>query len=855
MKKKIYFIALLCMMFVSTKAQWTTIKNGALWTDTNNNDIQAHGSGILQVDDTWYIIGEDRVNGGVNMYSSKNLVDWKFENKIISKKTCEQLENGSRFIERPHLIYNKKYNKFVVWLHWEGEAYAPAEAGVFYCDKINGDYVFHKGFRPFNNMSRDDNVFVDDDGKAYFVSAANHNADLIIYELTDDYLDVKRQVITLWRGGYREAPVIVKRNGTYFLFTSGCTGWEPNQGQYAYSKSLEGPWSNRMNFGNKMTYDTQPTCIIPIQGNKTTTYVYCGDRWQDPGLAESKTILTPLTFSGNYVTLNYYERWDINFETGEWRPTDITNTTIPKSGWKLKYASSQEAGSAPLAFDGKKNTIWHTKYSGGVDKHPHEIQIDLGKEYTFNGLLCTPRQDMDVNGVIRNFAFFVSQDGEEWGTPVAGGWMTWHSEIKFPEVKARYIRLVAYSEFLGNSYASIAEIDLTTNAEAKSSQITPYYKIDNSGWTTNINAKVKVGSKLSFGPQSSGRGSWCISGPNGFISFKRDVSIENMDRINSGKYTIINLNQYNTITCSEINIEIEDNNEIEKGKLRTSVDQARKIYYSKMVGSDILLESINESNRLLGNKEATGDELLEMKQTLDNNIKSYINQNSAIAKDVSYILTTHEDFTTVNPDGWKGEALSGVGNGCGEFRNKNFYFMQNLENLEPGYYILGVQGFYRNGDNDGGIAYKYNREQMNAYLFFGNKSVALKSLYSLRYNGEGNKDGYCDGTKGASNMFTENTSNYCNWIAMYVSSSGNHTIGLKKEISEAKDWCCFNNFKLYYIGENPTNINNDVYNDPIMNDNKIYNLNGIYIGSWDDVKNKLKPGIYIKNNKKIVIQK
>lgn len=77
-------------------------------------------------------------------------------------------------------------------------------------------------------MSRDDNLFVDDDDKAYFVSAANHNADLIIYELTDDYLDVKTQVITLWRGGYREAPVIIKKDGVYFLFSSGCTGWVLN---------------------------------------------------------------------------------------------------------------------------------------------------------------------------------------------------------------------------------------------------------------------------------------------------------------------------------------------------------------------------------------------------------------------------------------------------------------------------------------------------------------------------------------------------------------------------------------------------------------------------------------------------
>ena len=33
-------------------------------------------------------------------------------------------------------------------------------------------------------MSRDDTLFKDDDGKAYFISAANENADLMLYELS-----------------------------------------------------------------------------------------------------------------------------------------------------------------------------------------------------------------------------------------------------------------------------------------------------------------------------------------------------------------------------------------------------------------------------------------------------------------------------------------------------------------------------------------------------------------------------------------------------------------------------------------------------------------------------------------------
>lgn len=850
MKKHLLFLICLFIGFCRVNAQWTTIQNGALWRDSDGNDMQAHGSGFLQVGDTFYMIGEDRVQGGVNMYSSKDLVNWKFENKIISKNTCPQLQDGSRFIERPHLIYNKKTNQYVVWLHWEGASYAPAEAGVFYCDKINGNYTFHKGFRPFGNMSRDDNLFVDDDDKAYFVSATNHNADLIIYELTDDYLDVKTQVITLWRGGYREAPVIIKKDGVYFLFSSGCTGWEPNQGQYAYATSLKGPWSNRINIANKMTYDTQPTCILPIRGTEGTTYVYIGDRWQDPSLAESKTIMLPLTFNGTDVRMNYYHKWSLNLQTGKWRAETLDNA-IPKTGWKLKYVSSQEANSASMAFDGNKNTMWHTKYSGGVDRHPHEIQIDLGQEYTFSGLLCTPRQDSDVNGVIRNFLFFTSKDGKDWGSPVAGGWMTWQSEIAFNEVTARYIRLVAYSEFGNNAYTSIAEIDLLKNCSAPASTITPYIKINESNWTEIDSIRIKKGNTFKFGPQSNGRGSWAIYGPGGFVSFNRDTSIDLIDIKHSGKYTLLFLNQYNRITSDSIEIEVTENTDIEKEKLLKAITKARSVYYEDLTDANILLDTINTAWETYRNRTATAQEMDEMRVRVYSAINSYIMTNIKKGKDISADLTTYQDFKSKKPEGWSCTELTNASYGCAEYYNKNFTFSQTLENLKPGYYIFGVQGFYREGANNGGSYYEFNKEDIKAKLFFGVKTTELNSIYSIKYEGTGSKNGYCDNMKSASTLFADTTTNYANWIVTYLNND-NVTLGIKKTETESEDWCCFNNFTLCYLGESPDYVH-DISKNTVKS-GEIYTLQGIYVGNQNDANLRLKPGIYICNNKLLYIR-
>ena len=93
-----------------------------------------------------------------------------------------------------------------MWLHWDGNSYADAEAGVFTSARPSTATTrCASHFRPNNNMSRDDTLFKDDDGKAYFISAANENADLMLYELSDDYLTIKRQVMRLSTGEARGA--------------------------------------------------------------------------------------------------------------------------------------------------------------------------------------------------------------------------------------------------------------------------------------------------------------------------------------------------------------------------------------------------------------------------------------------------------------------------------------------------------------------------------------------------------------------------------------------------------------------------------------------------------------------------
>jgi len=319
------FVILAACLFLSgikTQAQVPSIKtsitNGADFTDTQGNLINAHGGGMLKVDGYYYWIGENRKDGVfVSCYRSKDLMNWEFRGDLLTRQSHAELDRAN--IERPKVIYNEKTKQFVMWMHYEyGRDYSFARAAVAYSSDIEKPFTFLKSFRPFENMSRDCTLFKEADGTAYFFSAARENYDMIQYKLTDDYLDAKEQIATLWPGGHREAPALVKRGDYYFLMTSGCTGWAPNQAKYAYAKSIKGPWSDLKDIGDPTTYESQSTFILPIEGKKTTSYLYIGDRWDGKKYSNSKYIFLPLTFKNDStMELNWVDVIKPDIKSGE----------------------------------------------------------------------------------------------------------------------------------------------------------------------------------------------------------------------------------------------------------------------------------------------------------------------------------------------------------------------------------------------------------------------------------------------------------------------------------------------------------------------------------------------------------
>ncbi|GIN70674.1 hypothetical protein J14TS2_11490 [Bacillus sp. J14TS2] len=298
-----------------------TLKNGTLWTDTDGNEIHAHGGHILYFEGYYYWYGEDRrKNYYVSCYRSTDLVHWEFRNHVLTTESELQPirvrtrlslinEDQSKVnIERPKVLYNKLTKKFILWAHFEnGKDYKEAAAAIATCDTPDGDFIYHGHMNPFGYMSRDCTLFQDDDGTAYFISAARDNADLHVYRLSTDFLNVDKLVHRLWQGEYREAPAVFKRNGKYYMLSSFCTGWAPNQGKYAISDSIEGNWTILEDFGDKTTYDTQPAFVLKLNEEKI---LYYSNRWNADEYVDSSYVLLPIQFEGEKLRLKYYDEWE-----------------------------------------------------------------------------------------------------------------------------------------------------------------------------------------------------------------------------------------------------------------------------------------------------------------------------------------------------------------------------------------------------------------------------------------------------------------------------------------------------------------------------------------------------------------
>ncbi len=370
-----------CLLFVMSACQQEEAKpiySGALWPDNTGVHVNAHGGGVLYHEGTYYWFGENKCDTtsnamvGVMCYSSDNLTDWTNEGVALSVSDDESSDIVRGCImERPKVVYNEKTGKFVMWFHLElkGKGYAAARAAVAVSDSPAGPYRlvgsgrvnpgklpadmtaearqamdslnladFEKWWTPEwyeairkglfikrdlegGQMSRDMTVFVDDDGKAYHIYSSEDNLTLHIAELSDDYLTHTGKYVRLAPAGHNEAPAIFKKDGTYWMITSGCTGWDPNEARMFSASSIWGPWTQHPNpcVGPKseITFGGQSTYILKVPG-KDNAFIFMADVWRPEKPSDARYIWLPIQFKEDGTPyVEWMDQWTLDFFNGK----------------------------------------------------------------------------------------------------------------------------------------------------------------------------------------------------------------------------------------------------------------------------------------------------------------------------------------------------------------------------------------------------------------------------------------------------------------------------------------------------------------------------------------------------------
>ncbi|MFC7374939.1 glycoside hydrolase family 43 protein [Brachybacterium sp. GCM10030267] len=373
---------------------------------------------------------------GIHVYSSRDLYSWEDEGLALrALDHADQLESDPYFtalygdytddekaavirdlvtvndpdteanpaiLERPKVLRNEVRGTWVMWVHADGPSetsnaqYAKARAGVAVADSPTGpfrwidSYRLHvapegeENYQPDNpGMARDMNLFLDDDGTAYIIYSSEENYSLFISRLDEEFtylatgpedavkgVDFTRPYI----GAHREAPALFKRAGTYYLITSGATGWDPNPAQYATATEILGEWTDHgspiSGEGASDTYGSQSTCVIPVDPERGV-YIYMGDRWTPSDLAGSPYVWLPMRFGeGTETSILWEESW--SWEDQPAQPVYTVEARMPAS---VRFGQTERLPrTARLHIDGSAAETRHVSWQAELDR-PGQVEV------------------------------------------------------------------------------------------------------------------------------------------------------------------------------------------------------------------------------------------------------------------------------------------------------------------------------------------------------------------------------------------------------------------------------------------------------------------------------------------------
>ncbi|MFO1483806.1 MAG: sulfatase-like hydrolase/transferase [Verrucomicrobiaceae bacterium] len=144
-----------------------------------------------------------------------------------------------------------------------------------------------------------------------------------------------------------------------------------------------------------------------------------------------------------------------------------TEGMLSNKDWKIVRVSSENTANkkfATNAIDGDSETLWHSKFSDGIAKPPHELVIDLGAPHKVRGFVYLGRQDTGWNGAAKDVEFAISDSSDAFGPPAVKASLKkvkTPQTVRCPPTNGRYVMLRILSEQRDDGeLGTVAELDV-----------------------------------------------------------------------------------------------------------------------------------------------------------------------------------------------------------------------------------------------------------------------------------------------------------------------------------------------------------------------------------------------------------
>ena len=306
------------------------LRNGAVWYDTNGYPINAHAGSVVNVKGRYWWYGEHKVYGkagnkshvGLHAYSSDDLVTWTDEGVVFAMAEDPTVpETDGCVFEEAKVVYRPEVDQLIMFSHLEpkGHGYNDGLTLISRANKPSEPFRRMRILNPFGRISRDMNVFTDDDGRHYHVYASTwNNRTMYIDQLTEDCKDYTGVSHKVLEDEMCEAPMVLKANGWYFMVCSKCTGWKPNTARLYRAKSLAGPWEYLGNpctggvnpftkMGPDKTWGGQSCSFIKVADGK---YVAMFDVWNPENQIDSRYLFLPVILKDDTLEIPWCDTFE-----------------------------------------------------------------------------------------------------------------------------------------------------------------------------------------------------------------------------------------------------------------------------------------------------------------------------------------------------------------------------------------------------------------------------------------------------------------------------------------------------------------------------------------------------------------